>query len=300
MKKLIVLDGTTWQDPAKLFRVLAGFVMKGGPGSGYHDHAGRPGEVGGSAPDDTAAPADTPETTPAWTGETHEADPGLTKLDTGAIGEELVKDVIGEFLGVPLDTVNVNVNNAPFDLAGDGIAIEVKAGLASNRTDAQKWRATIGQPGIKERELLKGMTKEEKLVHNAAKRAAILQRKHDLLSKMSLESNKPVRPYTAGVIISGDGKKADVFLVEDFHLVLRWNKYATDNYRVATVDLEQRLVVYNPALSPDRYHGQSTTQPAHKSVNPLLQKALDAAMAEIDADFAKFYAEWKKRYVQNG
>ena len=34
-----------------------GSATKGGPGSGYHDHAGRPGEVGGSAPDGTAAPA---------------------------------------------------------------------------------------------------------------------------------------------------------------------------------------------------------------------------------------------------
>ena len=38
------------------FLDLASF-LKGGPGSGYHGHAGRPGEVGGSAPAGTIAPA---------------------------------------------------------------------------------------------------------------------------------------------------------------------------------------------------------------------------------------------------
>ena len=33
-------------------------LVKGGPGSGNHGHAGRPGEVGGSAPDGTTAPTD--------------------------------------------------------------------------------------------------------------------------------------------------------------------------------------------------------------------------------------------------
>lgn len=35
-------------------------ILKGGPGSGNFGHAGRPGEVGGSAPDDSSGPAEVP------------------------------------------------------------------------------------------------------------------------------------------------------------------------------------------------------------------------------------------------
>jgi hypothetical protein len=52
---------------------------------------------------------------------------------------------------VKFDTVNVGVNNAPIDVAGDHMAVEVKTGLASNGVKSQHWRATIGQPGKAEK-----------------------------------------------------------------------------------------------------------------------------------------------------
>ena len=49
---LLIVNKKICQEAGIRYRVtpIAGWSVKGGPGSGYHGHAGRPGEVGGSAP----------------------------------------------------------------------------------------------------------------------------------------------------------------------------------------------------------------------------------------------------------
>jgi len=48
VKQIVILEPVDWNTPTRLSAKLR--AIKGGPGSGNHDHAGRPGEVGGSAP----------------------------------------------------------------------------------------------------------------------------------------------------------------------------------------------------------------------------------------------------------
>ena len=272
-----------------------GPIVKGGAGSGNFGHAGRPGEVGGSAP--TTATLDR-----VWTGEQHEGEATVNKLETGAIGEGIVMDVLSQLHDVPFGTVNVNVNNAPFDVSGDSLAVEVKTGLATNGKSAQHWRATIGQPGKAETELLKQMSAEEKRAHNERKMQAILDRKHALLQKMSEEAGREIHPMTMGLILSGDGTRADVFAFDGFHLRLPWNKYATDEHFLGTYDVPSKTMHWHapegyppPAKAlPDGLLGALLPQNAESSLNlsEVEQKALAAALDAVDADFQKVFEWW--------
>ena len=285
---------------APMFGFTAAPVTKGGEGSGNFGHAGRPGEVGGSAPDSGLDRV--------WTGEQHEGEATVNKLETGAIGEGIVMDVLSQLHDVPFGTVNVNVNNAPFDVSGDSLAVEVKTGLATNGKSAQHWRATIGQPGKAETELLKQMSAEEKRAHNERKMQAILDRKHALLHKMSEEAGREIHPMTMGLILSGDGKRADVFAFDGFHLRLPWNKYATPEHFLGTYDVtnktmhwhERAAKAVDAALLVDALSGatpQNTAPKGHPSLNlsEVEQKALDAALDAVDADFQKVFEWWCKQ-----
>ena len=283
-------------------------IVKGGEGSGNFDHAGRPGEVGGSAP--TTATLDR-----VWTGEQHEGEATVNKLETGAIGEGIVMDVLSQLHDVPFGTVNVNVNNAPFDVSGDSLAVEVKTGLATNSKSAQHWRATIGQPGKAETELLKQMSAEEKRAHNERKMQAILDRKHGLLHKMSQEAGREIHPMTMGLILSGDGTRADVFAFDGFHLRLPWNKYATPEHFLGTYDVPTKTMHWHDRPARAEAVGdahtkavplpegtrlleamlpQNTAPKGHPSLNlsEVEQKALDAALAAVDADFQQVFEWW--------
>lgn len=220
-------------------------ALKGGDGSGNFGHRGRPGERGGSLPKGVTvagAPVDITRKAPnrldakVWNGEPEQAESTLSKLQTGAIGEQLAMDLLTDQHGVPFGTVNQGVNNAPFDVVGNGFAVEVKTGMATNGKSAMHWRATIGQPGKAEQEALKQMTAEQKRAHNKWKEEEILKRKHALLDRMSQEAGKEIQPLTIGIILSADGKRADVYRFEGFHLRLPWPKYATADYYVGSFE----------------------------------------------------------------
>lgn len=205
--------------------------IKGGPGSGHHGHQGRLGQRGGSAPGSGGR---------VWTGEAvprGDKSKRISKLRTGEIGEQFARQALAEKFGVPFVELNQGINNAPIDIAGDHHAVEVKAGLATNGKTAQHWRATIGQPGKEEAELIKQMTSAEKRAHNVAKEQAILARKNAMLSQMSEDAGVTIKPATVGVILSEDGSRGDVYFVPGFHLRLTWQEYATEDYYLGTYDM---------------------------------------------------------------
>lgn len=103
-------------------------TFKGGAGSGNFGHHGRPGEVGGSG----GGGANLDHDQRVWRGKQAEGSASTSKLDTGAIGEKMAASALERLLGAKFSTVNVGVNNAPFDLAGDSTAVEVKAGMSTN------------------------------------------------------------------------------------------------------------------------------------------------------------------------
>lgn len=213
----------------KLDMNLANLQERGGPGSGHHGHAGRPGERGGSAPSGLGG-GDR-----VWTGERQSRAPDKpSKLRTGQIGESIVLDLLNNQYGEIFKSVSQGTHHTPIDLAGDSLAIEVKTGVASNGRSAQHWRATIGQPGPTERELLAQMTPKEKREHNAYKSEEILRRKRDAVAALSQATGREITAVTFGVILAPDGSRGDVYMIPDFHLRLGWNEYAIDDYYIGT------------------------------------------------------------------
>lgn len=172
-----------------------------------------------------------------WSGTQAKGKNKVSKLEAGERGEKVAAKVLEEEIGAKFETVNVGVNNAPIDLAGDHMAVEVKTGMATNGPTAHHWRATIGQPGREETALLKIMSAEDKRKWNIRKSQLILTRKKNMLQRMSREVGGKVKPMTVGVILSPNGKKADVFFIPGFHLRLPWNQYATDDYYMGTYDV---------------------------------------------------------------
>jgi hypothetical protein len=265
--------------------------LKGGEGSGNFDHAGRPGERGGSAPASLHPGR-------VWAGKQHEGGSELSKLQTGSIGEAATIDVLSQLYGVEFGTVNVNVNNAPFDVAGDSLVVEVKTGLATNDKSAQRWRATIGQPGNAESELLKQMSAEEKRAHNERKLQAILDRKHGLLDKMSKDAGHPIKPMTVCLIMDGEGKQADIFSFDGFHLKINWSQ-ATDEQYLGTYDVTNKIMHWkNPPsgkaikFSKDLsiYDLVDNSEPKDdEPTDDLNKRALAAALEQIDQDFEQTY-----------
>lgn len=209
-------------------------ALKGGAGSGHFDHSGRPGKIGGSAP----ARVWTGVAQAAQTDVVDNAAAGHARLRTGQVGEQLAMRVLSERIGVPFQTLNVGINNAPIDVGGDHTAVEVKTGLASNGPTAQHWRAMISKPGKKEQELINQMTPAERKALNKYKEQQALQRKNEMLSELTEMAGAEVKPLTVGVILSPDGKRGDVFFIPGFHTRLPWKDYATDEYFVGSYAIE--------------------------------------------------------------
>lgn len=232
------------QVPGILFEPIDDIESKGGRGSGNYGHMGRPGHVGGSGGGTTVSLGSDmsryklPPEKRVWQGSSHaQGTGGLSKLETGARGEALAMQVLGEAFGEEFQTVNVGINNAPVDIAGAGFAVEVKTGMASNSPSAQHWRATIGQPGKKEAELLKQMTSEQKRAHNQYKEQEIVRRKRDMVEYMSKTVGYDVSPLTVGIIMESSGNRADVFVFEGFHLRVPWKQGATEENYVGTFEV---------------------------------------------------------------
>jgi hypothetical protein len=153
----------------------------------------------------------------------------LTKQETGAIGEGVVVAWMRK-QGIPdSHPLNLKTNNFPVDLIGDHQLVEVKSGLVSNGTSAQKWRATIGQPGKKETEWLKTLSPEAKAEWNQQKSQAIMDRKNAVLKAYSKNLGQKVKGRTITVIINPDTKTADLYAFDGFHHSIRWNSEQAKN-----------------------------------------------------------------------
>lgn len=202
-------------------------ILKGGPGSGHRGHRGRPGKTGGSMPGKI------------WTGQQveYEGDK-LSKLQTGEVGEQLAINVLTQQFGDQFHNVNEGVNNAPIDVAGDHMAVEVKTGLTTNTKMSQHWRSTLGQFGKREKQLVDSLESSEKKEYMTFRRQQIMERKYSVVEKMSTMVGTTVEPVTLGIILTPDGSRGDVFLIPDFHLRLAWKAYATDEYYVGTYDVD--------------------------------------------------------------
>ncbi len=207
------------------------FQGNGGARVGSFEETDHPRNPKGSERGGEFAPKDKNR---VWTGSQVDGVTKVSKLEAGSRGEKIAAKVLSQEFDAEFTTLNVGVSNAPLDLAGDHMAAEVKTGLATNSSTAQRWRATIGQPGKHESALLKKMSTEEKFNWNQRKSQLILKRKSEFLKKLSKEAGRKMKPMTVGVILSPDGKRGDVFFIPGFHLSLMWSQYATEQYYVGT------------------------------------------------------------------
>lgn len=166
-----------------------------------------------------------------------------SKLDVGALGERMVASIFSHLMETPFRTLNEGRSNAPLDLFGDHMAVEVKAGLASNQSGAQKWRSTIGEPGKAEKALLAQMQAEEKRRHNAWKRAEILRRKQEFAEQLSKRTpdGQSVTPVTIGLIFSPDLSMVDLYVIDGYHSEMRWSQYANEDHLLATYKVDEWL-----------------------------------------------------------
>lgn len=171
----------------------------------------------------------------AWDGTQMRTRTQLSKLESGAIGERAAINYLRKIGIKDARALNIKGNNYPIDLAGDHMAIEVKAGLVSNGKGAQQWRATIGQPGKKEQAWLKKASREQKARWNEAKGQAILNRKNRALKELEKKSGMKLKPRTLTMIINPDTKTADVFFFKGFHRRIAWNSRQARAAYVRTV-----------------------------------------------------------------
>jgi hypothetical protein len=153
----------------------------------------------------------------------------LTKQQTGALGEKLAIDYLKSLGFEDAREMNLERNNFPVDLIQDHEVYEVKAGLISNSTGAQKWRLTIGEPGKKEKAWLKSASTEEKASWNARKAELIVERKRKVVEELSKKLGRPVKLKTLTMIIDPDEKKADIHLFDGSHPIIRWRSDAASN-----------------------------------------------------------------------
>ena len=145
----------------------------------------------------------------------------ISKIETGKIGEALASRLTGA------RKMNGKWNNFPIDLVRGDTVYEVKTGLASNRTDAQKWRLTIGEPGKKESEWLKTASENARAKWNERKAAMIRERKMAVMRDLSRRLGRPIRSKTMTFIINPDKRTADMFEFDGFHPIIRWRSPQT-------------------------------------------------------------------------
>ena len=219
-------------------------IKKGGTGSGNFGHAGRPGKVGGSGASMGLGVSGgyVPQEQRVWQGAKYDEKRQLTNIQTGNIGEHMAAKALEDKLGAEFTTMNAGLNNAPIDIAGDHMAVEVKAGPASNGRSAQQWRATISTAGIQERQMINKMSKDEKRAYNAYKQQQVFERKNAMLASMSQIAGSEIQPATVGIILTPDGKRGDVFFINGFHARVGWNKGATEANYIGTYTIDDPML----------------------------------------------------------
>jgi len=148
------------------------------------------------------------------------------KQETGAIGEALALRLIGA------KKMNGKWNNFPLDLVKGDTVYEVKAGLVSNRADAQKWRLTIGEPGPKEKAWLRRASPAAKARWNERKADMIVERKRKVVADLERRLGRKVKMKTLTFIIDPDRKVADMHEFDGVHPVIRWRSgQAAEGYK---------------------------------------------------------------------
>jgi len=172
----------------------------------------------------------------AFAGQSLQTKERWSKLKTGEMGEQIAVGYLqSRGYGDAQKYEFKGRNNLPVDLVHDHELFEIKAGLVSNRPDAQKWRLTKGQPSVKEAAWLKTASSTAKLAWNKKKEAMIVKRKHELVRQLSKEVGHPIKLKTMTMVINPDTRRADIHVFDGTHPVIRWRSDVATKGYVGTV-----------------------------------------------------------------
>lgn len=176
-----------------------------------------------------------------WQGQQHEKpDNPLTKLQQGELGERIATKALSDKYGVAFEGLNVGRNNAALDVKGDHLGVEVKAGMGYNGERSRSWRSKLGEAGPLQKKRLAGLPPEQRKAEFALKRTEILNRKADMLQQLSSEAGgERFTGKMVGVIMAPDGRSADAFEVDGFHLYLGWGRHARSENYLGTYEVGQ-------------------------------------------------------------
>lgn len=147
--------------------------------------------------------------------------------------------------------LNINRNNFPLDLIQDHEVIEVKAGLASNGPSAQQWRATIGEPGAREKAWLAGAAPDAVARWNARKQAAILRRKESAARAIERRLGRKLKRSTLTLIVNPDAKTADLYKFDGFHARVGWGSEQARAAYVGSVRFAGQYAAEDSLFEPE-------------------------------------------------
>lgn len=164
----------------------------------------------------------TPSSERAWNGTPVELDNKPSKQESGALGEQVALAYLRSQGANDAEPLNLQTNNFPVDMIHDHELVEVKTGLVSNGESAMHWRATIGEPGPKEKAWLAKAKPEAKAKWNAEKQQAILDRKNQVVKDFSKKEGTRYGGKTLTVLLNPDTRTADVHMFDGFHSLIRW------------------------------------------------------------------------------
>lgn len=206
-----------------------------GPGRGWHADSDNPHVAGakaaGGGEGKSGKSSLRPSKERAFTGKAgsgSEVKGAPSKLETGELGEHLATEYLKSLGFADARTLNEVGNNFPVDLVQDHEVYEVKAGLATNGSSAQQWRATIGQPGKEEREWLAKASPEAKARWNEKKAEAIMERKATAVREVGEKIGHSVKGKTMALIINHETRTVDVHVFSGFHARIAWKSDAAE------------------------------------------------------------------------
>jgi hypothetical protein len=176
----------------------------------------------------------------AYNGKQEKVRRKASKYETGQIGERVVMHHLQKtgHKGVHALNGEGKGSNYPVDVATRHHLVEVKTGHASNHPGMHRWRATIGEPGKKEKEWLKTAHPDAKRKWNHKKAKAIMDRKHAALKEHSKKHGVKMSGKTYGVILHHDKKIADVHEYHGFHHSISWKHPDTHKHYVGSYKYE--------------------------------------------------------------
>lgn len=183
-----------------------------------------------------------PQDQRVWQGQQYaRPDQPLTKAQQGELGELIAMEALEDKYGVGFEGLNVGRNNAPLDVKGDHLGVEVKAGMAYNGRTSRSWNSKLGGERSKQKERLAALSEEDRKAFRQEKRSRILVRKRAMLEELSMETGERFTGKMVGVIMTPDGRSGDVFEVDGFHFHLGWGANATNQNYLGTYNVGQEV-----------------------------------------------------------